>query len=100
VRAGGERERERERGEERRCGDDSAVMDRGPLRSPQVLSGLRIPKQAGKKRSCQSALSLSQSVQGTWSDTMQKHTHTHTEEILGSWGMCQRRVICLCTNLL
>lgn len=73
-RPGDERERR-----ERNAGNDSAVMDWGPLRPPNSKAS---------RKSCQSALSLSQSVQvacvqGTWSDTVQK---THNSDTGGSWG--------------
>lgn len=63
----------RKGGQEERGERDVGMMDWGPLRPPNSKAS---------RKSCQSALSLSQSVQvaqvqGTWSDTTQK---THTPE--------------------
>ena len=86
---GGEAGEERER-RERNGGNDSAVMDWGPLRPPNSKAS---------RKSCQSALSLSQSVQvarvqGTRSDTAQK---THNSNTGGSWGrVSEGEHVCVC----
>lgn len=79
-----------ERRETERRGDDSAVMDWGPLRPPNSKAS---------RKSCQSALSLSQSVQvahvqGTWSDIAQK-THNSSTGAAGE-SVREESFMCAC----